>query len=79
MTRKRGFYTVKGIDPSGSGEREFKVAANQVEHLESHEPTHRYYELISAREVLNNPLVIFEGLQRDGQEKGLCYVASVSV
>ena len=70
----KGFYTVKGLDPSGSGECDFKIAAKQVGHLETHGPTHRYYELISAGEVLKNPLVIFEGLQRDGQEKALGYV-----
>ena len=74
MTPKKGFYAVKGLDPSGSGECEFKIAAKQVEHLESHGPAHKYYALISACEVLMQPLAIFEGLQRDGQEKGLCYV-----
>jgi hypothetical protein len=74
VTPKKGFYTVKGLDPSGTSECEFKVAAKQVQHLEAHGPAHRYYELISAYEVLKNPLIVFEGLQRHGQEKGLCYV-----
>ena len=74
MTPKKGFYTVKGLDLSGSREYEFKVAIKQVAHLETHGPTPKFYELISAYEVLKSPLVIFEGLQRHGQEKGLCYV-----
>ena len=74
MTPKKGFYTVEGLAPSGSGVCEFKVSKKKLEHLETHGPTHRFYEMISACEVLKNPQSIFEDLRRDGQEKGLCYV-----
>jgi len=73
VTPKKGFYTVEGLAPSGSGVCEFKVAIKQVAHLETHGPTHRFYEIMSAYEVLKNPQVIFEDLRRDGQENGLCY------
>lgn len=74
MTQKKGFLTVLGFDPAGSVPCEFKVALKQVQHLQTLGPTHKFYELISACEVLKSPLAVFEGLQRDGQEKGLCYI-----
>ena len=74
MTQKKGFLVVQGLDPSGAGPCEFKISLKRVEHLNIHGPHHKYYELISASEVLKAPMLIFEGLQREGQETGLCYV-----
>jgi len=74
LPSKKGFLTVLGLGPSGLSQCEFKVPLKQVRHLETHGPTHKFYELVSACDVLKNPMAVFEGLRRDGQEKGLCYI-----
>lgn len=38
----------------------------------------RYKGLLSAAEVLLNPAVIFQGLQREGHEESLCYAGLAS-
>ena len=62
-----------GLDPAGMGEREFRVESKRVDHLMRNGPPHVYYALKSAEEVLASPTVIYEGLRREGFEKGLCY------
>lgn len=76
MTSRKGFFTLLGKDPAGTGECEFKIAQEQVEHLNACGPESKFYGLFSARDVLKNPAVVFEGLNRDGQEKGLCYAGT---
>ena len=54
MTPKRGFYVVKGLNRSGRGECEFKITVKRVTHLETHGPTNKFYELLSACDVLRS-------------------------
>jgi hypothetical protein len=72
-SKNPGFWTIKGAAPDGS-EREFRIPTRTVDHLQRYGPESRYYELISAEQVLKNPDLIYEGLRREGQENGLCYI-----
>jgi hypothetical protein len=74
VTQIPGFLTTEGLDPSGSGKGEFRFCLKQVDHLLVNGPKDKYYEIYSAYDVLNNPVMIFEGLQRPGHEQSLCYV-----
>ena len=76
MGEPKGYLTCQGINPSGQGDCEFRIAKKRVDHLLAHGPVHKYFELFSVHEVLKNPKLIYEGLMRAGQEKGLCYVGT---
>jgi hypothetical protein len=73
---KKGYLTCPGLDPSGCRKCVFKIALARVEHLNRVGPTHKFYELISAAKLLEEPMAIFEGLRREGLEHGLCYVGT---
>ena len=74
VIQKLGYLLCRGMDPSGNGECDFRVALKQVKHLQALGPESKYYELFSAHEVLQHPEVIFEDLRRDGHDRSMCYV-----
>jgi hypothetical protein len=70
--------SLEGLDPSGSGTREFWIQKDLLEFFYKQGLIHKYKSAICVKEVLAAPAVIFEGLQRDGQEEALCYAGLAS-
>jgi hypothetical protein len=73
MSMGRGYLTLSGLDPSGSGECEFRVARDYVENLQRYGPEWKFRNLHVMREVLADPTAIFEGLNRVGYNSGFVY------
>jgi len=71
----RGYETLEGLAPSGTGSAQFLIAKQHIEHFKVDGPEFKYWELLSASETLKEPLIIAEGLKRDGFEGALCYIA----
>lgn len=74
MSCPKGFLCIAGIDPSGSGECQFKISKKHADHFLDNGPVYKYYEIQSAVEVLKAPNLIFKGLKRDGHGESFCYV-----
>jgi hypothetical protein len=70
--------SLDGLDPSGSGTREFWIEKDLLEFFYKQGWMHKYKAAISVKEILERPAVIFEGLQREGQEEALCYAGIAS-
>lgn len=62
-----------GLDPSGSGQREFWIEKDLIQYFYKLNWMDKYKGLYSVKEVLASPAVVFQGLERDGQETALCY------
>lgn len=70
-------WTFDALDPfddSGENPRRVWIEQRQVEFLTKGKLTARFYRLRLVQEVLEDPLAVFEGWQREGYEEGLCYV-----
>jgi hypothetical protein len=72
---KLGYETILGFCAETRGEAEFFVSKAKLECLSRCGPETVYYNFFSAAEVLRDPQVVFSGLQRSGQEAGMCYSA----
>jgi len=65
--------TIPGKDPYGDGETEFRISDQKVDSTR-YEPEQKFCELVHTLPlVLKAPMAIFEGLEREGFEKGLCF------
>src|SRR5688572_27164193 len=50
----------------------YTIQRSLVEHVEQFGPRYRYRDLYLAVDTLKNPLAVFEGLKRIGEEKSIC-------
>src|SRR5437868_2928679 len=66
------------MDPSGVGTREFWIEKDLLQFFYKKGWMDKYKSVLLAKEVLAAPAVIFEGLQREGQEEALCYAGLAS-
>jgi hypothetical protein len=71
----KGYETLEGLAPDGTGSREFFVSKQQIEHVLKYGPESKFYELFSVSDTLKCPSIIAEGLKREGYENALCYIA----
>jgi hypothetical protein len=71
---ERGYWNLQGLAPSGEGESEFRISQAHLAHFEENGPAYKYYEAFSIDETIKSPLIIAEGLRREGYEEGLCYI-----
>jgi hypothetical protein len=71
----KGYETLTGLAPAGKGDCEFKISLRHIQHFEINGPEYKFYELLSVAETLKSPLIIAEGLNRQGYERALCYIA----
>jgi hypothetical protein len=60
------------------GAREFWIEKDLLQFFYKKGWMHKSKAAISVKEVLERPAVIFEGLQREGQEEALCYAGIAS-
>src|SRR5438093_7547832 len=64
---------IPGKDPYAAGETEFRISDRKVDSTR-YEPEQKFCELFhTVPLVLKAPMAIFEGLEREGFEKGLCF------
>jgi hypothetical protein len=56
----------------------FRLPARTVLHLRTHGHGQKFLEIFSIEGVLQNPTVIFEGLNRPQLDDGFCYCATPS-
>jgi hypothetical protein len=68
-----GYFTHAGLHPSGAGLVNFYIKEDQVRHFQRYGPKHKFFECLSIPAILQDPLVGFEGLEREEQEGGYCY------
>jgi hypothetical protein len=75
-----GYFVGQGLDPSGTGYREFKVSQSQVRHFMRYGPASKFFDSVLIFPILKNPSAIFRGLEREDLENGYCYagVARIS-
>jgi hypothetical protein len=71
----KGYETLEGLAPNGVGVCQFLVPKNRINHFKIEGPEHKFWEIWSMVETLKAPLIIAEGLKREGLETGLCYIA----
>lgn len=71
---RAGFYPIEALDASGTGRTTYFVAAKLVSDIEKAGRNWHYYGMLSACEVLADPICIYEGLNRKGYENAVCYV-----
>lgn len=71
--KPKGYTFTEGKNPRGSGTREFKIPSDLIERYLRYGPAHKFFDLHILPHVLQNPGAIFEGLERDEQQNGLCY------
>ncbi|MDQ3622639.1 MAG: hypothetical protein M3463_09145 [Verrucomicrobiota bacterium] len=69
----RGYLTVTGLHPSGTGTATFKIPSSAVEHFQRHGPGHKFFDALLIADVVKAPAAIFKGLKREEQEGGICY------
>jgi hypothetical protein len=70
---RAGYQPVAGMRPDGTGEQEFHVPISRLLHLQRNGPKQAYFDGLLLDEVLSEPLVIFQGLKRDGYENAYSY------
>jgi hypothetical protein len=70
--------SLEGLDPSGSGTREFWIEKDLLQFFYKKDWMDKFKSAELVKEVLENPAVIFEGLNREGQEEALCYAGLAS-
>jgi hypothetical protein len=68
-----GFIVVRGVCPTQKGLCNFIISQSRLRNFAKYGPAHKFFEALSIRYVLENPSVIFRGLERQGQEGGYCY------
>jgi hypothetical protein len=73
MSTRRGYFSLSGLDPSGHGQCEFHVPKEFVDSLQRYGPEWKFLNLHVMKEVLADPIVIFEGLNRIGYDSGYVY------
>jgi hypothetical protein len=78
MSVPRDYRELKGLCPAGRGECEFLVPQHYLDHLYKYGPEWKFYNLHILVEILGDPTVIFEGLNRDDFEGGYCYCGQAS-
>ncbi len=78
MRARHNCSSLPGLDPTGQGTREFWVKNDEIQFFYKRGWMDKYKGLLSAKEILLAPAVIFQGLQRDGQEEALCYAGIAS-
>ncbi len=71
---RKGYLTLSSPDPISGLEREFFLSQSTADHLLRCGPSSKYFAIQSAVMVIENPLMIFKGLERDGKEDALCFV-----
>jgi hypothetical protein len=70
----KGYETVEGLAPNGADVCRFFIAKQRIEHFKINGPEYKFWEIFSMVETLKSPLIIAEGLKREGLELGLCYI-----
>jgi len=72
-------WTMEALNPYGSNDPlEVWLPQAHVDGLTRKGLETRFARLLLVPEVLKNPEVVFQGLEREGQEEGLCYVGRPS-
>ena len=73
MPAPPGYFALTGLQPDGEGHCQFLVAKKYVDALQTAGPTWKFYNLHLLPEILNDPVVIFQGLNREDLNGGYCY------
>jgi hypothetical protein len=68
-----GFFAENALAPSGTGNCQFLISEGKIRHFLRYGPAHKFFEAMAIPAVLQNPLVIFRGLEREEMADGLCY------
>ena len=64
---------IQGRNPSGVGEKAFKISDKKAD-ATRYGPEQQYSELVHTLPlVMKEPMAIFQGLKREGYERGLCF------
>ncbi len=74
MAVPRGYFSIEGMCPGGSGTADFGVAVRDLEHFEAYGPRWKFHAAKLIPEALQDPTAILQGLKRDGMEDAVCYV-----
>jgi hypothetical protein len=76
MVNPAGYWFVcNGVGPKGSTDQAFYLATELVNRLEREGPAWKFHDIKLIPESLIDPLLIYQGLGREGYELAYCYVA----
>lgn len=53
---------------------DYRIRLRNVERWRDSGPRWKYYAVAQAKETLKNPICVYEGLQREAQDEGICIV-----
>jgi hypothetical protein len=70
--------SLDGLDPSGSGTREYWIEKDLLQFFYKKGLLHKFHSAKLVKELLTSPAVIFEVLEQEGQEAALCYAGLAS-
>jgi hypothetical protein len=73
MAVPRGYVLTVGVRPSGAGSVDFGVSKDAIKHWQTYGPAWKFRDAAMIPEAVQAPTAIFEGLNRDGLEEGVCY------
>ena len=69
----KGYTFAAGKNPRGPGACKFKIPSDLIDRYMRYGPAHKFFDLYAVQYVLRHPAAIFEGLEREQQQNGLCY------
>jgi len=69
----RGYYCVPGMSPDGGETWEFLISVRMLQHLERSGPGQKFYDARLLGGLLESPLAVFQGLNREDYEEAHCY------
>jgi hypothetical protein len=69
----KGWIHFTGKKPDGGDGQEFRLPSRHVLHWRTKGHERKLFEVFSIEPVLQSPLAIFEGLEREEFEDGFCY------
>src|SRR6266496_2554086 len=73
LLKPKGYTFTEGKHPHRPGACEFKIPTDLIERYLRYGPAHKFFDLHLIPHVLMHPAAIFEGLEREEQQSGLCY------
>ena len=71
--KPKGYTFTNGKHPHRPGTCEFKIPTDLIERYLRYGPAHKFFDLHLLPHILQHPMAIFEGLEREEQQNGLCY------
>lgn len=75
LSKEKQFVLITGIHPESRQPCTFKISTERIRKMSSSHPAHVIGNLRNVETAVSEPLAIWKGLKRDGEESSYCYCA----